>query len=249
MVNIDSVYQKVLAISNKEQRGYITPQEFNLLADKAQNEIYESYFGDIKTAYLKPDKTQISEGDPLEKLQAKLSPFITQESVSTATKSLTLPIAAYRLTSISRYVNNVVKTVEEVSKKEFTLCNQSPLLKATLNRSIFKRVNMNTVEIEPTPDSTTYNVDTSSPTNGVLDSESFLLDYYKKPTTPKWAFVVVSDKALFDATNAVNFELHGSEEEILVSRVLNLAGIIISNEGMITTGAQDRVNIKAEQNN
>ena len=42
-VNIDNVYQKVLAIANKEQRGYITPQEFNLMADKAQNEIYDNY--------------------------------------------------------------------------------------------------------------------------------------------------------------------------------------------------------------
>ena len=41
MVNIDTVYQQVLAISNKEQRGYITPQEFNLMANKAQLEIFE----------------------------------------------------------------------------------------------------------------------------------------------------------------------------------------------------------------
>ena len=49
MVNIDKVYQRVLAIANKEQRGYITPQEFNLMADKAQVEIFDSYFYDIKT--------------------------------------------------------------------------------------------------------------------------------------------------------------------------------------------------------
>ena len=35
-ISIDSVYQKVLVLANKEQRGYITPQEFNLFADKAQ---------------------------------------------------------------------------------------------------------------------------------------------------------------------------------------------------------------------
>ena len=35
-INIDTVYQKVLAFANKEQRGYITPQEFNLFADQAQ---------------------------------------------------------------------------------------------------------------------------------------------------------------------------------------------------------------------
>ena len=38
MVSIDTVYQKVLAIANKEQRGYITPQEFNLFANQLKIE-------------------------------------------------------------------------------------------------------------------------------------------------------------------------------------------------------------------
>ena len=50
MVNVDTVYQRVLALANKEQRGYITPQEFNLLADKAQKDIINNYFHKIKTA-------------------------------------------------------------------------------------------------------------------------------------------------------------------------------------------------------
>ena len=28
-VSVDRVYQTVLALANKEKRGYITPQEFN----------------------------------------------------------------------------------------------------------------------------------------------------------------------------------------------------------------------------
>jgi hypothetical protein len=47
MISIDTVYQKVLALANKEQRGYITPQEYNLFADHAQMEIFEQYFYDI----------------------------------------------------------------------------------------------------------------------------------------------------------------------------------------------------------
>ena len=47
MVRVDDVYQKVLAFANKEQRGYITPQEFNLFADQAQREIFEQYFYDL----------------------------------------------------------------------------------------------------------------------------------------------------------------------------------------------------------
>jgi hypothetical protein len=43
-INIDTVYQKVLAIANKEQRGYINPQQFNLFANQAQLDIFEDYF-------------------------------------------------------------------------------------------------------------------------------------------------------------------------------------------------------------
>ena len=46
-VSVDTVYQRVLALANKEQRGYITPQEFNLFANQAQMEIFEQYFYDI----------------------------------------------------------------------------------------------------------------------------------------------------------------------------------------------------------
>ena len=47
MVSIDTVYQRVLALANKEQRGYITPQEFNLFANQAQMDIFEQYFYDL----------------------------------------------------------------------------------------------------------------------------------------------------------------------------------------------------------
>ena len=36
MIRVDTVYQRVLALANKEQRGYITPQEFNLFANQVQ---------------------------------------------------------------------------------------------------------------------------------------------------------------------------------------------------------------------
>ncbi len=47
MVSIDTVHQKVLMFANKEQRGYITPQEFDMFADQAQKEIFEQYFYDL----------------------------------------------------------------------------------------------------------------------------------------------------------------------------------------------------------
>ena len=46
-VSVDTVYQLVLSILNKEQRGYVTPQEFNLFANQAQMDLFEQYFYDI----------------------------------------------------------------------------------------------------------------------------------------------------------------------------------------------------------
>ena len=44
MILIDTVYQKVLTFANKEQRGYMTPQEFNNIGNQVQLEIFEKYF-------------------------------------------------------------------------------------------------------------------------------------------------------------------------------------------------------------
>ena len=57
-ISIDRVYQKVLALANKEQRGYITPQEFNLFAHHAQMEIFEQYFYDLNQFQRLPGNSQ-----------------------------------------------------------------------------------------------------------------------------------------------------------------------------------------------
>lgn len=46
-INVNTVYQTVLSILNKEQRGYMTPDEFNKVATQVQLEIFESYFNDL----------------------------------------------------------------------------------------------------------------------------------------------------------------------------------------------------------
>ena len=42
-VNVNDVYQTVLFILNKEQRGYMTPPEFNKVGAQVQNQIFEKY--------------------------------------------------------------------------------------------------------------------------------------------------------------------------------------------------------------
>ena len=43
-ISVDKVYKTVLSILNKESRGFITPDEFNKVANQVQLELFEKYF-------------------------------------------------------------------------------------------------------------------------------------------------------------------------------------------------------------
>jgi hypothetical protein len=73
-VNIDTVYQRVLAISNKEQRGYITPLEFNLMANQAQLDIFNQYFYDLGQFKRQP-KYDLEYSDSVALIEQKMSIF------------------------------------------------------------------------------------------------------------------------------------------------------------------------------
>ena len=69
-VSIDKVYQTVLALANKEQRGYITPQEFNLFADHAQMDIFKQYFYDLNQSSRTPGNDTVY-GNPTKIIEEK----------------------------------------------------------------------------------------------------------------------------------------------------------------------------------
>ena len=233
MINIDTVYQKVLALANKEQRGYITPQEFNLFADKAQLDILDSYFHNIKTAHYKP-KNQTGFSDEIEMLSEKLQPFRSSSTIENngSNATLTLPTTLYRIDTISRTEGEVV----ELSKKEILLTENNPLTKATINRTVYVREASDTVKLYPAP-------------AGTVDNPiSFEIQFFKKPTVPNWGYVVVNEKALYSSTTSVNFELHTSEEETLVMRILELSGIAMNRPDVQQAAMADKQMTKQEQN-
>ena len=95
MVNIDTVYQRVLALANKEQRGYITPQEFNLFANQAQMDIFEQYFYDINQFGRVPGNNK-PHSDPLDILEDKLDIFHTTLNLSESDNIFSVQIVYYR---------------------------------------------------------------------------------------------------------------------------------------------------------
>ena len=46
----------------------------------------------------------------------------------------------------------------------------------------------------------------------------------------------------------MNFEIHASEEENLVTRILALSGVIINNPGLVQIAMADKVSTKQDQN-
>ena len=231
-VNINSVYQKVLAISNKEQRGYITPQEFNLLADRAQNEIYENYFHQARNsnAKIKDDDTHT---DSLEMIEAKLSPFLKSETNNNISSGImTLPTDLYKLDIVKVGIN----LATEINKKEehyiTSLGETGSVLYPKTSRPIFTRVSSTTIRITPDPGNST----------------SCTVTYYKEPTAPSFGYVVVNEKALYNSNTSVDFELASSEEEQLVSRILLLSGTIIKQPDIAQTGVAFLQQKNQEQN-
>ena len=53
-INVDTVYKTVLLILNQQQRGYMTPDEFNRVATQVQLEIFEDYFDDLNQQLKRP---------------------------------------------------------------------------------------------------------------------------------------------------------------------------------------------------
>ncbi len=227
MVNIDNIYQKVLVLANKEQRGYITPQEFNLFADQAQMEIFEQYFYDVNQFGRVPGNSTVY-SDALTNLEEKISIFeVYDKIVSVVNKWGDIILGdditdLYRLGMVRVDYNTEprFRVAEQVQLHELNKYGASPLGKSTKSRPVYTRYNtvgsrLDRIKIYPYPG------DIHDPSDRVLVS------YLKNPLKPNWGYVVVNDKPLYNSTSSVDFELHASEESELVYRILTFTGIAI----------------------
>ena len=244
-VSIDKVYQKVLALANKEQRGYITPQEFNLFADHAQMEIFEQYFYDLDQLQRTPGN-DITYSDRVTNVENKISYFKRyDDNISSITGNYGDVMLEdhdediYKLIALRiRYkAGESLYIAEEtqVGGEQF-LYESSPLTGHSKKRPIYwKRTHLGrgiSLRIYPRPQ-------ISDPYDSSVDG-AVLISYIKTPVKPNWSYVVINDKPLYNSTNAVDFELHASEETELVYRILALAGVAIEKPQLtqVAAGAQ-----------
>ena len=71
------------------------------------------------------------------------------------------------------------------------------------------------------------------------------VECFRVPTQANWAYVVVNEKALYNANVSVDFELHKAEEDTLVNRILQLAGVVINKPGLAQLAEQ--IDVKEQQ--
>ena len=73
-INVDQVYKTVLLIINKEQRGYLTPNEFNKLATQVQLDVLDNYFETLNQQIRVP-QNESEYGNRYKSVQEKLDAF------------------------------------------------------------------------------------------------------------------------------------------------------------------------------
>ena len=230
MVNIDTVYQRVLSIANKEQRGYITPQEFNLIANQAQQDIFEQYFYDLDQ--FKSDETSFSE--MIELIQNKLKPFTTLEAVTTGFTFPTVNMngnPVYRTGRLFHF-GREIKLVE--------INDLQNILASTFHRAALAD---NPVYIREFGGR-----DIEVYTNLGLTIAGISVELIVAPPRVAWGYNVIGEKALYNANTSIDFDLHASEEPELVNKILGLAGIVINKPGLASiAGAQEAARIQQQK--
>lgn len=232
---IDTIYQTVLTVINKENQGYISPTEFNLLLNNVQMEIFRGYFEDFNIDKVKEHRGITTNG--YGNLKHNQSQMIEQFSEITPPIS---PVSAGRYnlpTDLYFIEENGVSTtegrvVEVVEKGGINYLKNS--------------------EAKPTE---VYPVYEKYPTyiithpNTLLDLE---IRYLRTPKAPKWTyFVLPNGNESYDPSNPSfqDVELHVSEFSNIVVRLLAYFGITIREEEVIRIAEtmKDKNNIKENQ--
>ena len=230
MVTIDTVYQRVLAIANKEQRGYVTPLEFNLLANQAQMSIFEDYFTQITQANDIPgNETEYS--DVTNSLNEKITPFEKVDILPKVGAFLQYPGDLHKLGVVwfipagaGGQWGSEDKNIElqEINYNELVDIMGSPLTSPTESHPVFIRRSEG-LKVYPT---------------GSWYNKKIHVSYIRRPRKVEWGYVVTNEQALYNASASTNFELHPSEETVLVMKILELAGVVIQKPDLVGIGQQ-----------
>lgn len=208
---INTVRNTVMAILNKDNNGYITPEEFNLFAKQAQLEIFEQYFYDY-TNWVNKRNARLA-NDGYSNIQKIISETIDELSTS-SNLVYNSPSQSFALPADWYYINVVLygtKEVEYVAQnKVMNLLSSNITAPTTAYPAYYQKGD----DIKVYPASITSNVSAM---------------YVRYPLDPKWTYTVVGGSPIFNqsAVDYQDFELPESAQNDLVYKILSYAGVNI----------------------
>lgn len=235
-ISVNKVYRVVLSILNKEQRGYLTPDQFNRLGRQAQLDLFEKSFYDYNRQLTKRNIQGVNSeyGDIADNIEEKIDLFAKSNTLTLANNATAVdaPSDLYRTIQIA--TSDRLTEIEKVKKSEYTYLSASNLTAPTDSFPVYYF------------DKDQFNIFPQTITNPVID-------YIRKPADPKWDYSVNSGQYTFKAVGAVgstskDFELHPSDETDLVLKILALAGVIIKDPAVVQVAQQQEVNNINQEN-
>jgi hypothetical protein len=258
-VNINTVYQTVLYIINKEQRGYITPAEFNSLAVQVQDEIFQSYFPDGNQLNRLNQNNRQNDTEffnIFKNIDYKLYPFENELSFTYDATSLYWQYlntnndpnfkTIYLIGDIISVYNGSASTssppsistsnqnsiTQLASKSDYNKIIRSKLTSPTRQYPLCFKTNFaNALALKVFP----------------LPS-SLLINCLVKPSAPIWGFEPGGlGQYLYSPSNSNNFELDVSEQNNLIVNILKYCGIIINDPTIIQAAAQEAQQISINE--
>jgi len=213
-ISVDTVYKTVLLILNKEQRGYMTPDEFNKIGSQVQREIFEAYFEDLNQQ-LRIPQSDVEYSDRVAITDEKIAEFKTENDQTVAEKTIggtnpfTTPSELYRLGSITYEPNTATyKEIQRVGRAEIYNIRKAPLTAPTTNYPIYLYEDNKALVYPET----------------IVDPTHVKMQYVKKPTDVRWGYYPGNLGQLVHDTTTFGANL------------LNNGGILSSYAGLGTTG-------------
>ena len=246
-INVNSVYKTVLLILNKEQRGYMTPDEFNKTATKVQLDIFEQYFDDLNQQ-LRVPQADFDYSNRQIDIDDKIETFKCLGNCTYLTSKFRLPVtdilsggttvvyddaplasqfAFYRLGTVVHGITNEVE-LQRLQRNEFYNIYRSDLTEPSENFPVYL---YESGKITVKPDSITQNVKAS---------------FLRKPKNVIWNFTSNNGYYEFTTTGSQDFEINTSEQTNVINRILLYAGVVVQDPTIIQVAAQQ---VKQEEQN
>ena len=137
-ISVDTVYKTVLLILNSEQRGYMTPDEFNRIGSQVQRQIFEAYFEDLNQQ-LRVPQSDMEYSDRVAITDEKIAEFkVEGASTHTTGGIFTLPSDLYRLGSLTfEDTGKLPVEIQRVGRADFYNIKKSPLTAPTKTHPIY----------------------------------------------------------------------------------------------------------------